>query len=206
MLRGLLILGLVFCVSAGARAIELTLTARALAEAIDLGQTRVAALRTRAHAAYRVTVSRPPVDFIEVITPFRRVALTAEQRGSSRLFGQRDALALLDAAPQRVDLVVELTFHPLNTYVGVPAYDVRLLAAAAGGAPAVLPETIERIPRSGPRIDGLPQSVATSGPLTGGRLVAHLDGAALTASAYDVVIVETGKELVRARVDFRGMR
>ena len=206
MLRGLLILGVVLGASAGARAVELTLSARALAEAIDLGQTRVASLRTRAHAAYRVPVSRPPVDYLEVITPFRRVALAAEERGSSRLFGQREALALLDAAPNRVDLIVELTFHPLNTYVGVPAYEVRLLAAANPRAPAVVPETIERIPRSGPRIEGVSPTVPSGGPLTGGRLIAQLDGTALSGGVYDVLIVEAGKEIARTRVDFRGMR
>jgi len=205
-LRGLLILGLVYSASAGARAIELTLTARALAEAIDLGQTRVAALRTRAHAVYRVAASTPPIDYIEVVTPFRRVALAAEEGGSSRRFGQRDALAILDAAPQRVDVVLELTFHPFNTYVGVPDYQVRLLPAAAGDAPIVIPTTIERIPRSGPRIDGMPRSLPNSGPLTGGRLVARFDGAALGAGVYDVTMVEGGKEIARVRVDFRGMR
>jgi hypothetical protein len=205
-LRGLLILGIVFGASAGARAIELTLTARALAEAIDLGQTRVTALRTRAHAAYRVPVSRAPVDYLEVITPFRRVALAAEERGSSRRFGQRDALALLDAAPNRVDLIVELTFHPLNTYVAVPTYEVRLLAAGDARAAAIVPAALERIPRSGPRVEGMPQSLPFSGPLTGGKLIAQLDGAALVAGVYDVLVVEAGTEIARARVDFRGMR
>ena len=78
--------------------------------------------------SYRLAMSRPPVDWIDVITPFHRVALAAEAQArlGDRVFGQREASAALSAAPNLVELLIELTFHPLNTFVGVPAYDVTL--------------------------------------------------------------------------------
>src|SRR4029453_14034876 len=97
-----------------------------LADAIELGQSRIDDVRSRFHAAYHIEVMQPPVDYIEVVTPFRRIALDAEThtRAGERLYGQREALATLGDNPARVDVIVELTFHPLNNFVGVPSYTV----------------------------------------------------------------------------------
>lgn len=216
MLRGLLILSLATGIGASARAIELTLDARALAAAIDLGQSRLESVRSAFHAPYRILVSRPPVDYIDVVTPFRRVVLAAETRArlGDRMYGQREALATLRGIPQQVDLVVELTFHPQNTYVAVPGYDVVLLAAERGGPATIEPLAIQRSPRFGPRMDGMPlpypfpmaPTLPGGQPLTGGMIVATLDGETLARGAYDVLIVEGGKELARARVDVRTLR
>ena len=174
--------------AAGAGALELVLGPRALTEAIDLGQSRVDSLRTRFHAPYRLNVSRPPVDHIEVITPFRRVALAAQahaQRGD-RLFGQREARAVLAETPEQIDLLVELTFHPQNTFIGVPTYEVHLLPATATTAP-IAPRDVSYVPRFGPRIEGMPlpfpypmtsPGVPGGQPLSGGTIVVHLDGRA----------------------------
>src|SRR5688500_4233425 len=115
--------------STGARAIELMLGPRAHAEALDIGQSRIASVRTRFHRPYRLVVARASVDYIEVVTPYRRVALAAEARTrlGERALGQREARAVLGDTPEQIDLLVELTFHPQNTFIGVPAYEVRLL-------------------------------------------------------------------------------
>jgi hypothetical protein len=208
---------LMLTTAAAAGAFELILAPRALTEAIDLGQSRVDTLRTRFHASYRLTVSRPPVDYIEVVTPFRRVALAAQARAQrgDRLFGQRDALAVLAETPAQIDLLVELTFHPQNTFIGVPAYEVHLLPAAPPGTP-VAPQGVSYAPRFGPRIEGTPlpfpypmTSPAAPGgqPLAGGTIVVHLDGRAIDSNGlYDVLVLDGGTELGRARLDFRGLR
>ena len=203
--------------AAAARGAELPLSVRALAEAIDVGQSRIDALRDRFHRPYRIDVQRPPVDYVDVVTPFRRVALAAETRArlGDRRFGQREARATLGDTPEQIDLLVELTFHPQNTFVGIPSYEVRLLAASARTT-SVEPRAVLRVPRFGPRLEGMalpypfpltPPVAPGSVPLSGGTLIVALDGRALDAGgSYDLFVVEAGKEITRARVDFGALR
>ena len=72
------------------------------------------------------------------------------------------------------------------------------------------------IPRFGPRMDSAvpvypyPNTLPVapgSQPLTGGMIVARLDGRVLDPNGlYDLVVLERGNELARARVDFRALR
>lgn len=192
-----------------------TLDRRAIEEAIFIGQSRFDAERTRLHATYRLAVSRPPVDWIDVITPFYRVALAAEGRArlGDRVFGQREALAALSAAPDLLELLVELTFHPQNVFVGVPSYDVSLTRAQDKPLKA---QYINRYPRFGPRTDGgspsLPNPNAApilgSGqPMLGGTMVVQFAANAIDPNArYDIVIADGGKEIVRAGLDLGKLR
>ena len=194
---------------------EQSLDPQVLAEAIAIGQSRIDDMRSRFQAPYHIKVMQPPVDYIEVVTPFRRIALDAEAhaRAGQRLYGQREALATLGDDPSRVDLVVELTFHPLNNFIGVPEYAVNLVPA--GGSP-LEPRGISRIPRFGPRLSGtpLPYPYVTgppahqgSQPLLGGSVIATFDGAALDArGTYVVVIKESGKDVAKASVTFGRLR
>lgn len=212
---GLFLIALV-CASAGLGAFERPLDARSLSEAIDTGQSRIGAARARFHAGYHIVVTPSPVDYVEVVTPFRRVALDAEAHANAgdRLYGQREALALLGNDPWRVDIVVELTFHPMNNFIGVPDYSVSLLSMPGGER--ILPSQISRIPRFGPRLSGMPlpypytvgpPAPNGSQPLLGGSLVATFDGHALDPQGtYPIVVSDAGKELARARVDFGKLR
>jgi len=196
------------------RAAQLTLTPAEIEEAVRLGQTRIAADRTRFHAPYRIVITQPPVDYIEVVTPFRRVVLAADERArfGDRSFGQRQAMELVSAAHGRFDLDVELTFHPLNTFVAMPAYDVALVRAATRVTPAAL----DRVPRFGARVDDLPSSLPVTGgrvataqsqPLLGGTLVAQFEGDAIDGrGTMDVVVTDGAKELARATIDFSRLR
>jgi hypothetical protein len=195
-------------------AVELVLERRAIEEAILIGQSRFDAERTRFHDGYRISVSRPPVDWIDVITPFHRVALAAEERArlGDRVFGQREALAALNAAPNLMELLVEMTFHPLNTFVGVPAYDVTLSRQGK----SIKAQYINRYPRFGPRTGGnvpaLPNPNAApilgnGQSMLGGTLVVQFAADAIeTKGRYDIVIADVGKEIVRVAVDFGRMR
>jgi hypothetical protein len=210
------LLAALFAAGASVAAFVQALDPQTLAEAIAMGQGRINDERSRFHAPYHVDVAKAPVDYIEVVTPFRRVALDAEARAHSgdRLYGQRDALATLGADPSRVDIVVELTFHPLNTFVGVPDYVVNLQTIV--DAPPLLPRQISRIPRFSPRLAGTPLPYPytvgpparnRSQPLVGGSILATFDGQPLDAQGtYWVVVSDAGKELARARVDFGKLR
>jgi len=197
-------------------AFEPSLDPRSLTEAIDLGQSRIDDVRSRFHAPYHLDVMQPPVDFIEIVTPFRRIALDAEAhtRAGQGLYGQREALATLGDNPSRVDVVAELTFHPLNNYLGVPAITVNLVAS--GGA-TIPPINAVRTPRFGPRVSGMslanPAVVAgtvgpqRSQPLLGGNVVATFDGLALDArGVYVIVVRDDGKDVAKATVDLGRLR
>lgn len=201
--------------STAAIAFEPSLDPPSLADAVQLGQSRIDDVRSRFHAAYHVDVMQAPVDYIEVVTPFRRVALDAEAhtRAGERLYGQREALATLGDNPSRVDVVVELTFHPLNNYVGVPAFAVSLVAS---GRTPIEPRSIDRVPRFGPRLSGTPlpypyiaRSSAPQGsqPLLGGNVVASFDGTTLDArGTYIVLVRDAGTDVAKTTVDFSKLR
>jgi len=201
--------------STSATAVQTKLDRRAVEEAVFIGQSKIDAERNRFHAPYRVFVARPPVDWIDVITPFHRVALGAEKNARSGLgqFGQREALQLLSEGPSQIDLVFELTFHPLNTFVSVPSYEVALVGQ--GGVRAA-PQHVNRFPRFSPRIEPsgpalpTPNSTSVFGgglPVLGGTLIASFDGTMLNPNGlYDVVVLEGKTEIARAVLDLSKMR
>jgi len=203
------------CASVSIHAVQMTLDRRAIEEAILLGQSRQDADRNRFHRLYRLTISRPPVDWIDVITPYHRVALAAEARArlADRIFGQREALAALNAVPPGIELLVELTFHPLNTFVGVPAYDVSLTAPQAS---RIRPRHIDRVPRFGPRTDSMalslpvpnaPLAFGGGQPVMGGTILAQFSAGDINPNGlYDVVLAEAGKELARVALDLGKLR
>lgn len=196
-------------------AIDRDLDAADLSEAVALGQTALESRRTGFHGRYRLPVAGPPLDYIEIVTPFRRVVLAAEARlrAGERLFGQREALEVLGDDPNAVDLLLELTFHPLNTFVGVPAYAVELVTA--GSRVTILPRRLHRIPRFGPRVEGGRGPAVQAGsltpgptePLLGGTIVATFDGGRLQdAGLLEVLVLDEGSVLARGLVDVAALR
>jgi hypothetical protein len=195
-------------------AVQLPLDRRALEEAIYIGQSRIESERTRFHTPYRVRVSQPPIDWVDVITPFHRVELAAEAnaRAGNRMMSQREALSAIGDAPKQIDLLIEMSFHPQNTFIAVPLYEVELLVAGN----RVGPQRVDRYPRSGPRSDSpgpsIPNpstsSVFNAGaPVTGGTIVAIVDGATLTSTQRIDLIVRDGKnQLARVPIDLGPMR
>lgn len=195
---------------------EPTITPRLIDEALSIGQSRIDSVRTRFHQPYRLQVGRPPIDYVDIVTPYRRVVLLTEERTQLgiRAFTRGEATAALGKQSGVVELRVEMTFHPQNAFVGVPGYDVELVAASPPSR--LMPGNVERLPRFGARIDPAPLPApagAQPNPLGGGS---HLAGGTIVATfpmaglngtgAYEVVVSEQGKELGRARVNFAGLR
>ena len=205
--------GLLVAGSAGA--VQLTLDNRALFDAIGIGQSRLERERVAFHAGYRLRVARPPLDWIDVVTPFHRVVLAAEARArvGDRVFGQREALAVLSEAPGQIDLLVELTFHPQNNFVGVPAYEIALIGPSGA---KVQPLRTDRYPRFQARVATptpelpLPGGTPLSGrgdPVLGGTIVAPFNGTRLDPlGSYTVVLTAAGKELARVGMDLSRLR
>jgi hypothetical protein len=201
-------------------AITPTLDPKSIDEALTIANSSFESSHRRFHADYRFQLNTPPVDFISIVSPFRRVVLAAESavRLGARMFGQREALAALQPDPDRLEIFVELTFHPLNTLVGVPAYTIEL-APLSFIAPVVAPAELERLPRFTQRVDEArypfpyPYRVAPkvptapSQPLVGGTLLARYSmGQIDPKGVYAVVVKEEKKELARAKVDFLRLR
>jgi len=203
------------CGAVSASAIQLTLDRRAIEEAIYIGQSRIESERTRFHVPYRVRVAQPPIDWIDVITPFHRVELAAETnaRSGRRQFGQREASETLGNAPDQIDLLIEMTFHPLNTFVAVPSYQVE---AILPGGRRLTPRRIDRFPRFGPRPESPGPALPTPNaspvfgggqPVLGGTMVVVLDGSMLDPKQrVDVVVMDGKTELARTAVDLGKMR
>jgi hypothetical protein len=200
-----------------ASAFERSLDLPLINAATAIGESRVESVRTQFHRPYRIPVGRGSIDYIEVVTPFRRIVRIAEDRArvGARPLGQRETL---DAAGDRIGLVefvVELTFHPLNAYVGVPLYEVELVTSTAIPPERLLPMQINRLPRFGARVYGTPplspniplNVPGPSEPMLGGTVIASFDAVGLRpVGIYDVVVTEQGKELTRVRVNLGNVR
>ena len=186
---------------------------KALEEAVDIGQSRVDSVRFRFHQPYRLYVGRAPVDYVDVVTPFRRLELAVEERArlGDRLFRQRDALAVVAEYGDRLEIFVELTFHPHNTYVGVPVYKATL--ARTGLAP-IEPVNMMRVPRFGTRFEGFPlpyprplSSSSGTEPMLGGTLILGFSSRQLDpVGTYDLRLEESGKEVARVNVNLAVVR
>ena len=213
------VLAALAAVGAGmAGGMELTLDSRAVQDALWIANHSLESTHKRFHADYRFAVNAPPVDFISIVTPFRRLVLAAETeaRLGRRMFGQREALAALQPGPQRVEVYAELTFHPHNTFVGVPEYTLELDPVVRGVTMAS--KDIVRLPRFGPRLDSewypfpypydvAPRVPAGSEPLLGGTLLATFDGEALDPQGrYEVVIKDGKTALARTPIDLGRLR
>ena len=195
-------------------ALQKTIDYDSIDEAIALGRRGSAAARARFHDGYRQGNPQQPVDFVEIVSPFRRVVIAAQQAAEAGDigFGQRRALDILRTAGARLDVRVEMTFHPQNTFIGVPLYNVFL---SGEGNRRVAPKSIDRLSRWTPRLDGLPPALPAGGdsgpsrgrPLLGGTLVASFDLESIEAEGfYDVVVSEASRELAKVRIDLKRLR
>jgi len=212
--RAFAVLALLASAMPALAAFEIRFDRLLLEAALSIGQSRVPTVHTRFHEPYRIKVSAAPVDFVEIVTPFRKVVLAAEsaQRTGGSLYGLRAAQETAGAGNDAA-VYVELTFHPHNTFVGVPDYKVALRHDESDVSPA----SIERIPRSGPRVEGIPSISPPvpgglirpkgSQPVTGGTLIAHFATGTLNPQGtYDVRVLDGASVLATARVDFAKLR
>ena len=207
------VVGCLACGVVSPEAVQLKLDRRAIEEAIYVGQSRIEADRTRFHAPYRVRVAQSPVAWIDVITPFHRVELAAENnaRRGGRMFSQQEAFAVMKDVVDQIDLLIEMSFHPLNTFVAVPLYQVHVLLPDGR---RIEPKSIERFPRYGPRAEdtgpvlpGATPQFGTGQPVVGGTILAPLDGSTFDPNQrIDVVVVDGKTELAKVRVDLGKMR
>jgi len=205
--------------SAAGRPLQADLDPQAVTEAIALGQSALDGGRTAFHRPYRLAIGRPPLDSVEIVTPFRRVVIAAElrARAGDRRFGQREGLAVAASYPGQLSVHAEFTFHPLNTYVLVPQYRIAWVTRRGN---RIEPANTESAPRIGPKAgaDVLPVPLGNGGgvrpgggqPMAGASVVAYFDARRLVDDrepAVELVIDEAGRtELARLPIDLAPLR
>ena len=128
-MKALAVLCLPLIVTAHAAAVQLDLTSQDIERALAIARGSEVE-RAAFHAPYIRALKDPVVERVEVVSEYRRVVLTAEDRArkGDRIFGYSALLAQKAVAPwnRRVSVVARLRFHPQNTYVDVPAAEVVL--------------------------------------------------------------------------------
>ena len=200
-------------------ALQSDLDPQSVTEAVALGQSALDGGRTAFHRPYRIAIGRPPLDSVEIVTPFRRVVIAAElrARAGDRRFGQREGLAVAASYPGQLSVHAEFTFHPLNTYVLVPQYRIAWVTRRGN---RIEPGNTESAPRIGPKTgpDALPvplgggAGVRLGGgqPMAGASVVSYFDARRLVDDrepAVELVIDEAGRtELARLPIDLALLR
>ncbi len=180
------------------------LTDRDIADALNLGGA-TEDTRARFHAPYIVAIEDATVERVEVITEFRRFVLAAEehrQQGNWMLarggYDQkgRTLKDLLQPFSGQVSVRVRLRFHPHNSYVTLPAFDIML------GEPTLVPRQALRTPHIVPASgDGKSRDF-----ISGATIETTFDALSIQDRALPVRIVTEGRELARAIVDFSALQ
>src|SRR5438045_2823688 len=98
--------------------------------------------RARFHSRYVFPTKDSTITAIEVITEFRRIVLITEDhlRRGDWLFSQSVSAAEDATRDTRgtLTMVAQLRFHPLNTYISVPPFQIAIGPTSAGTALAPL--------------------------------------------------------------------
>ncbi len=134
------------------RAVEANLTTQGVDDAIVFARMAGRGARQEFHDRYARAVGAAPVNRISIVSEYRRVVLRAEEhiRLGDRNYSVRQMTSDLNPWRGLLEVIVELSFHPQNTYVGVPLIDVLLvpLDSPATAMPLIADAT-DRIPRFG---------------------------------------------------------
>ena len=184
---------------AGANAIDVRLTEEDIQRATELARfPHTDAERAQFHKRYTVVVNGPVVGYfavetIEVITPFRRMELIAEEHARvNDLFargGLHDAEEAIQPWRDRVSVVVRLRFDLTKIITGVPDADVTL----EGPSPA-FPISISD--------SGIYTRTNDGTLLVGGIVDAAFDVRDVGQVTQPVVVRWNGKEVARVAVNF----
>jgi hypothetical protein len=204
------------------RAVEANLTAQAVDDAITFARMAQRDARQVFHDRYVRAVSET-VRRISIVSEYRRVVLRTEEhiRLGDRGYSVRQLTTEIEPWRGSLEVIVELAFHPQNTYVGVPLVDVLLVPLDRPGATPMplIADATDRIPRFGAYWDPLPPDTPwwpfppvsltvtpKAEPVTGGWVQARFDAAPLVTGRFDVVVKEGVKTLGSAAFDFGALR
>jgi len=200
--------GILFAVLAsagiGAGGVKVQLTPQDLQRATELARwPHTDAERAQFHKRYTMAINGPTVEYfavenIEVMTPFRRMELIAEEHARiNDLFargGVRDAELALRPWRDQLSIVARLRFDLTKLLPGVPDLEIAL----EGPNPVVPTST------SSSRIE-IAIDNGNRTQLVGALVEAVFDVQAVGQTKGPVVIRWNGKEIGRVAVDFAAM-
>jgi hypothetical protein len=202
------------------RAVDIDIGPEVIDEAIVFARQATRSDREAYHLPYLRTPGET-VRRISIVTEYRRVVLRVEEhrRLLSRNYGVRQMTGELKPWRGLVEIIVELQFHPQNTYVQVPLIDVLLVPLDEARALPLVAESTDRQPQFGTFWAPLPPEapwwpfpppnapvLAGTEPLTGGWVHARFDAAPLVRGRYDVVVKDGGATLGMGAFDFGALR
>ena len=175
------------------------MTQAGLEQALSIGRASEAE-RARFHRSYVVAINDPTVEQIEIQTEFRRAVLFAEDRirWGDHLFGVRQAEAALASWHGKLTIVARLRFHPMNTFIAAPAYEI---AVSEPSLPPLDTRRTSLYAQFATR-----QKAGTPIPLTGALVEVDFDAQAVGQRVRPVRVVLEGKEVTRSLVDFARMQ
>lgn len=205
-----------------AQAITSNIDREQIDEALLFGRQATKVERRAFHDGYQRVLKDTTVRRISIVSEYRRVVLTLEEkmRLLDRNYGQRQMMQMLVPWRGLVEVIVEVQFHPQNTYIGVPLYDVLAvpLDGPSAGTP-VVPEANDRRPHFGAYWDPPPMDapwwpfpptnapvIGRSEPITGGWLQARFDTRALATGRFDVVVKDGAATLGTAQFDMGAIK
>ena len=175
-------------------------TDRDFASALNMASTSET-LRAHFHAPYIVPLKDAIIEQLDVITEYRRLVLAAEEqlKAGNWMLGRggfdqkgRTLKDQLQPFAGQVSIRARLRFHPHNSYVMLPPFDILL------GEPTLVAQQSIRtphvIPASG---DG-----KTRDFIAGATIEITFDAREIGDRALPVRLVSEGRELARAAVDF----
>ena len=181
---------------AGARAVAPVVSDKDIERALKLAQASEDK-RAKFHAPYILQVNDATLERVEVVTEFRRYVLTTEDqlRQGRWLFAQSitGAQQMLRPWRGRLSLVARLRFHPQNTLMTVPLYELTI------GGPDLLPINVTRTPITALN-SGKPGDFFA--PILGATLEAVFDAAPMAQAARPVRLSLAGQEVARTTIDF----
>lgn len=176
------------------------LTDRDIAHALSIAN---GSETTRAlfHTPYVAAVDHPLVERFEIITEFRRFELAAEEqlRSGNWMMARggfdpkgRTLKDVLQPLAGQVSLRVRLRFHPQNTYVTLPAFDILL------GEPTLLAINTSRTPHTTPPT-GEP---GTREVINGATVEVFYNAPTIGQRALPARLMSEGREIARVSIDF----
>ena len=181
-------------------AVTEVLTERDYAYAISIANGSEAT-RTLFHTPYTLVVNEPTIEHVEVVTELRRFVLAAEDqlkagnwmmaRGGFDPKG-RTLKDLLRPLEGQVSIRARLRFHPQNSYIVLPAFDILL------GDPTLLAINAIRTPHI-TRASGEP---GTRDIIDGATIEVFYNAPTVDDRTLPIRMLLEGKELTRVSVDF----
>ncbi len=204
-----------------ARAVDVHLDPEAIDQAIVFARQATRSERAAFHEGYL----RSPGDQvrrISIVTEYRRVVLLMEEkmRVLDRNYGVRQMTEALTPYRGLVEIIVELQFHPQNSYVRVPLVDVLLVPLdVPDAATPLVAEATDRRPRFGLFWEPTPADapwwpfpppttpvLGGTEPLTGGWVHARFAAAGFKRGRYEAAVKNGAESLGRAPFDFGAIR